>query len=438
MQFEEYALKLIASDFACRSKAKAKPERREPAGSFTRNSTYGERIWTDVEPGEYSISDYVVSKKFMHLLRHGRLPREDDGAIEFWRIKDDLQKYFLHCHHWSGNKWKKNMAGGGENKKRYQYCTDSSGVILYLRALQGHSGRSLIDPTLQDNVLIPSDFFEYIYHVGCAINLHSIINSGLISGGQNLSNRQTVFFLPVDPMDKNHKDPDTIDLNAPRHAQYMHKAWKKHQNTVNWVAIRLAQKKGLKFYQTRSNAIILHEALPACCILKVVRMETGEVIYEKVYASPRPPPKISLKHDWMKELGSEVAQRPDGQVVQQFKSSQLNQPNLNPDHDRTEQPVVGSDPRTAPGGRKTSRSQEIETCSFHEEAAKHDRTGTPVVGVTQTTSQEPPKHVHLMTARATTLKIKQHMIERGHPLSAVTQVTSQEPPKHVPLMKAQT
>ena len=26
----------------------------------------------------------------------------------------------------------------------------------------------------------------------------------------------TVFFLPVDPMDKNHKDLDTIDLEAPR------------------------------------------------------------------------------------------------------------------------------------------------------------------------------------------------------------------------------
>ena len=44
-------------------------------------------------------------------------------------------------------------------------------------------------------------------------------------------------------------------------------------------------------------------------------METGEVINEKVYASPRPPPKISLKHEWKTELGSEVAQRPDGQVV---------------------------------------------------------------------------------------------------------------------------
>ena len=88
------------------------------------------------------------------------------------------------------------MAGGG-NKKRYQYCTDSSGTIVYLRALQGHSGRSLIDPTLQDNVVIPNGFFKYIYHVGCAINLHSIINSGLILGEQNLSKRQTVFFTSL-------------------------------------------------------------------------------------------------------------------------------------------------------------------------------------------------------------------------------------------------
>ena len=52
------------------------------------------------------------------------------------------------------------------------------------------------------------------------------------TGGQNLSKRQTVFFLLVDPMDKEHKDPDTIDLGATRLAQYMQKTWKKHQNTV--------------------------------------------------------------------------------------------------------------------------------------------------------------------------------------------------------------
>ena len=81
------------------------------------------------------------------------------------------------------------MTRGRRNKKRYQYCTDSSEIIVYLRVLQGHSGRNLVDPTLQNNVVIPDGFYEYIYHVGCAINLHSIINSGLIPGGQNLSNR---------------------------------------------------------------------------------------------------------------------------------------------------------------------------------------------------------------------------------------------------------
>ena len=167
----------------------------------------------------YLLVKELGPKKLINLLRHGSLPREDDAAIEFWRIKDYLQNHFVHSRHWSDEKWKSIMARGVGNKKRFQYCTDASGEILYLRAFQGHSGRNLIDPSLQDNVLIPDDFFKYIYHVGCAINLHSIINSGLIPGGQHLSKRQTVFFLPVNPMDKEHKDPDTIDLGAPRLAE---------------------------------------------------------------------------------------------------------------------------------------------------------------------------------------------------------------------------
>ena len=105
----------------------------------------------------------------------------------------------------------------------------------------------------------------------------------------------------------------------------MHNTCIKHGRNIKirciGVDTNLAIEKGLKFYQTRSNAVILQETFPAYCIPKVVRMETGEVIFEKVYASPRPHPNISLKHDWMKDLGSEVAQRPEGQVVQQSKSS---------------------------------------------------------------------------------------------------------------------
>ena len=117
-------------------------------------------------------------------------------------------------------------------------------------------------------------------------------------------------------MNKEHKDPEKIDLDAPRLAQYMHKAWKKH-NTIYWVDNNLALKKGFKFYQTRSNAIILYDTLPAYCIPKAIMMETGEIIFEEVYASPRPPPKISFKDKWMTELGSKIAgDRQDSQQTE--------------------------------------------------------------------------------------------------------------------------
>ena len=112
-------------------------------------------------------------------------------------------------------------------------------------------------------MLSPNNFFEYIYHIGCAVSLHSITNSGLIAGGQNSSReRQTVFFTAVNPMNKNHKDPQELDLTILRLASHKQK-WKRHEDTVYWVDIQLAQRKGLNFYQTRSNAIILYDTLPA-------------------------------------------------------------------------------------------------------------------------------------------------------------------------------
>ena len=154
----------------------------------------------------------------------------------------------------------------------------------------------------------------------------------MVPGGQNSSKRQTVFFLPIDPRDKEHKVPEKIDLNLPRRAQYLHNAWKKHQDAV-FLGRYYAIRKGLTFYQTRSNAIVLQGTLPAYCIPKVVRLKTGEVLNEKAYMSLRPPPKISLRHDWTKELGSKVDRQPEGEVTRQpggevlDKQNSSNQPN---------------------------------------------------------------------------------------------------------------
>ena len=116
----------------------------------------------------------------------------------------------------------------------------------------------------------------------------------------------------------------TVDLKAPRLAWYKQKTWKRHQDTMYLVEKQLAQREGLKFYQTRSNAIILHDTLPTYCIPKVVVMESGENKNEKVYMSPRPPPKISFKDNWMKELDSEVAgSSKDTQRIQPKQKTQL-------------------------------------------------------------------------------------------------------------------
>ena len=185
------------------------------------------------------------------------------------------------------------MAGGGGNKKRFQYCTDPSGQeILYLRALQGHSGRNPIDPTLFGQCVNSGQFLRvHLSHRMCnQFTLHHEFRIDIGRTKFEQSTDRTVFFLPVDPMDKDREDPHKLELTKPRLASYKQKKWKR-----------------LKFYQTRCNAIILHNTLPAYCISKTVVMDSGEIIYETVYVSPRPPPTYFFKDNWVKALDSEVA-----------------------------------------------------------------------------------------------------------------------------------
>ena len=99
--------------------------------------------------------------------------------------------------------------------------------------------------------------------------------------------------------------------------------------------------------------------------------------------SPRPPPKISLRHDWTKELGSkvdrqpreEVAQQPRGEVSRQAKFFQPTQPIPKPICDRSGQPDNKHEVFVDKG--ETSWSQEIKEKSFHEELCSSDRSGQP-------------------------------------------------------------
>ena len=108
---------------------------------------------------------------------------------------------------------------------------------------------------------------------------------------------------------------------------------------------------------------------------------------KKSYVSPRPPPKISLRHDhdWTRgndELGSTVEQQPVGKLVQQsfgeaprVKLSKPTQPKPKPICDRSVKPEDTEDVFVVKG--ETSRSHEIDEKCLHEELVSSDRSGKP-------------------------------------------------------------
>ena len=91
--------------------------------------------------------------------------------------------------------------------------------------------------------------------------------------------------------------------------------------------------------------------------------------------SPRPPPKISLRHDWTKELCSEVDRQPREEVAQQprgevSRRAKFFQPIPKPICDRSGQPDV------------TQNVISVQTCSSEDSKSlkveqTHDRSGQP-------------------------------------------------------------
>ena len=100
-------------------------------------------------------------------------------------------------------------------------------------------------------------------------------------------NRQTMFFTVVNPMDNQDGLGETpCDLSQARIAPYKN-TWKHFQDTVFWCNLKLAQQRGLQFYQTRSNAVILYDTLPAEFIEKAICMKDQLEKRESVILRPR-------------------------------------------------------------------------------------------------------------------------------------------------------
>ena len=140
-------------------------------------------------------------------------------------------------------------------RKETHECKDFSTVliretkILYFRVFQSHSGCNPIGPTPQGLCV---DFERFLrVHLLCwmcnQFTFHHKVR--IESGRTKFQQGKLQFSTAVNPMNKEHRD---------RQEQ----KWDRHKNTVCWVDIQFAVRKGLKFYHTRSNAIILHDTFP--------------------------------------------------------------------------------------------------------------------------------------------------------------------------------
>ena len=141
---------------------------------------YRDRKWIDIDSGKFSQSCFEVSKSMIRLLRrYESLPRQEDGAVSL-RSGRIVSGQGLRLPP-TVEAWIAFLTKGGGRKKRFQYCLNphSSEHFLYFKAIQGYSGGTLVDPTLQDKVLLPDDFADYIYNVGNADDMHSIVQSSV-------------------------------------------------------------------------------------------------------------------------------------------------------------------------------------------------------------------------------------------------------------------
>ena len=109
---------------------------------------------------------------------------------------------------------------------------------------------------------------------------------------------------------------------------------------IGSISILLFRKDWHSITLDRRLSIIFEETIPASCIPKVVRLKTGEVLYEKktFHLGFR---QISLKHEWKRELVSEHAQR--WEAGQLSRSFQPNQPTLSPIRERSGRPDIKHD-----------------------------------------------------------------------------------------------
>ena len=134
------------------------------------------------EPYKYRSLSAAISKMVMRLLRHSDQDERDiDGAVRWNNVSPKLLRAFGHQEHEIfPQKIKFKHSHEGSDETRFEYGESSRNSLVFLRAIQGHTGVQLMAPDLMGHVAIPCIWKEFVFHRGWSLSLSSILEIGLI------------------------------------------------------------------------------------------------------------------------------------------------------------------------------------------------------------------------------------------------------------------
>ena len=144
----------------------------------------------------------------------------------------------------------------------FEYCLDAYGAPQYMRSIAGHSDESKVTPKLFTLLAIPYELETHVYHTGSSNNYRSIFQEGLLAGDtEDRTGRQTYFFSRVHPLDNSLTEESDVPSRRPK------------LDTVYIFDLKIAHFRGLKFYRTRSSAIILFNIMSTKAMVKVTKIQ---------------------------------------------------------------------------------------------------------------------------------------------------------------------
>ena len=231
------------------------------------------------------------AKKMTRILRHQGHNRESDGAIEWRRLLFMLCRDHLNAPKWTNQMWRDYLQRGSD-KKKIQYCLDSNGFILYMRAIQGHSGGN-------KRWSFTNSKITWKFRT---IGLSTSISLVRLTIFIRLSNQDWL------QEEKIRKKEDKRCSSQPW-IQWVNlnewTLWRDKtttgtlQNQMESVPERSilesAQDKGLAFWQTRLGAVILHDSVPADCLEKLVNTKTDlRELNRQIHSHRKTPPSESV------------------------------------------------------------------------------------------------------------------------------------------------